>query len=157
MRIKYNIYPLDGIIELAPEADELFICTASVSLAALNRVQQVYKGIKGAHAESKTSVVDDRKKAIEMAKPGNRVYDISETIERQVRGAGLTPVEDLVGHGIGKDLHEEPQIPCFSRGKREESPLISQGAVLAIEVMYVKGKKDLVLGHDGWTISTKDG
>jgi len=97
------------------------------------------------------------KKAIEMAKPGNRVYDISETIERQVRGAGLTPVEDLVGHGIGKDLHEEPQIPCFSRGKREESPLISQGAVLAIEVMYVKGKKDLVLGHDGWTISTADG
>jgi methionyl aminopeptidase len=62
-----------------------------------------------------------------------------------------------VGHGIGRNLHEEPQVPCFTRGKKERSPKINEGVVLAIEVMYTKGKPDIVVAEDGWTISTKDG
>jgi len=95
--------------------------------------------------------------AIKKVKPGNRIYDISEQIEKVIKGAGYTPVTDLVGHGVGKELHEAPQIPCFTKGSREESPEIPEGATLAIEVMYVKGKKDLVIGQDGWTIKTADG
>jgi len=95
--------------------------------------------------------------AIEKVQEGNRIYDISEAIESTVIKAGYTPIHDLVGHGIGKKLHEDPPIPCFRQGKRENSPIIPEGATLAIEVMYTQGKKDLIIEKDGWTISTADG
>ena len=97
------------------------------------------------------------KLAIKQAKVGNRVYDISKTIEMSLETDGLTPIKALVGHGIGRDLHEEPSIPCFTQGSRGTSPLIPEGAVLAIEVMYTKGSSDVVLAEDGWTITTSDG
>ncbi len=62
-----------------------------------------------------------------------------------------------MGHGIGRDLHEGPQIPCFVRGTREKTPEIKEGMVLAIEVMYVVGKEDVKVEADGWTISMRDG
>lgn len=97
------------------------------------------------------------KKVIDKVRPGNFVYDLSEAIETPIKNAGFSPIKALVGHGIGKALHEEPQIPCFVPGAKEASPKLLAGVVLAIEVMYAMGKADVVLANDGWTISTADG
>jgi methionyl aminopeptidase len=97
------------------------------------------------------------KKAIAQAKPGKRVYDISEAMEATLRSSNLTPVRALVGHGVGRELHEEPSIPCFTYGRRLDSPELMEGFVIAIEAMYTLGTSDLVLESDGWTISTSDG
>lgn len=96
------------------------------------------------------------KEAIKKAKPGGRIFDISEAIEARVKKGGYSPIRALVGHGVGKSLHEEPQIPCFVAGKRQESPEIMEGMTLAIEVMYAIGRPDVTLGSDGWTISMAD-
>lgn len=96
-------------------------------------------------------------KAIEQTRPGNRIYDISEKIEQTLKKHKLSPVKALVGHGIGKKLHEEPQVPCFVRGAKNDSPTIVKGMVLAIEVMYAKGRGTVRLDEDGWTIATRDG
>lgn len=95
--------------------------------------------------------------AIDKARVGNKIFDISKTIEDSLNSNELTPIRALVGHGIGRDLHEAPQIPCFTSGKRSESLEIPEGAVLAIEVMYTFGKPGVTLAGDGWTIETKDG
>lgn len=97
------------------------------------------------------------KDAIAQARIGNHVFDISKTIDDVVRGGGYSPIRALVGHGVGKELHEEPQIPCFLPGKVEDSPKLEEGMVLAIEVMYAMGVPDVVYEEDGWTISTADG
>lgn len=96
------------------------------------------------------------KQAIKAACPGNRIYDISRAIEDTITSDGYYPVKALVGHGIGKNLHEEPQIPCFTTGKREASLEIVEGMTLAIEVMYTMGETDLLVDNDGWTIKTRD-
>ena len=95
-------------------------------------------------------------KAIKMAKEGNRIYDISKAIEDTVEGAGYTTIKALVGHGVGRELHEEPQIPCFVPGTREESLEIKRGMVLAIEVMYAMGSDKVEILEDGWTIAMRD-
>lgn len=95
-------------------------------------------------------------KAIKMAKEGNRIYDISKAIEDTVEGAGYTTIKALVGHGVGRELHEEPQIPCFVSGTREESLEIKRGMVLAIEVMYAMGSDKVEILEDGWTIAMRD-
>lgn len=96
-------------------------------------------------------------RAIEESVPGNRVYDISLAIERVIRAGNYNPIKALVGHGVGRNLHEEPQIPCFVNAAREEYPVIPEGAVLAIEVMYSLGSGEVQIENDGWTISTRDG
>jgi methionyl aminopeptidase len=96
------------------------------------------------------------KKAIVQARVGNRIYDISEAIESELKKKNLTPIRALVGHGVGRDLHEAPQIYCYTNGNYEESPEIREGMVLAIEVMYSLGSADLKLDKDRWTISTSD-
>jgi methionyl aminopeptidase len=101
--------------------------------------------------------IDALKSGILQAREGNRIYDISSGIEMELKKGGLLPIKALVGHGIGKDLHEDPQIPCFTNESYEKSPKIPEGATFAIEVMYTKGKEDIKLGEDGWTISTADG
>jgi len=100
-------------------------------------------------------------KAIKAAVPGNHIYDISKVIEDSVKSAGYTPIKALVGHGVGHELHEDPQIPCFvpldyARGK-PGSPEIVPGMVLAIEVMYAKGADKVEIAEDGWTIRMADG
>ena len=95
--------------------------------------------------------------AIRAAKPGNRVGHISQAIEKTVKKSGYHPIESLTGHGIGRQLHEEPAIPCLLKEVLEETPLLKEGMVLAIEVIYSQGKPDLKLGNDGWTIETVDG
>lgn len=97
------------------------------------------------------------KKAISKTHAGNRIFDISKIIQDTLEAKAFSPIRVLVGHGVGKDLHEPPQIPCFVTGEKEESPEIPKGAVLAIEVMYAEGKPDVAVGGDGWTIETKDG
>ena len=97
------------------------------------------------------------KKAITKAREGNRIYDISEAIEVTLTSHGLTPVKALVGHGVGRELHEDPQIPCYRNGDRFKSPVIPYGACLAIEVMYSEGNADIEVLDDGWTIVTSDG
>lgn len=95
--------------------------------------------------------------AIAVTLVGKRVGDISLAIEKGIRGYGFSPVKALVGHGVGKKLHEPPQIPCFlDRPVSQTSPLRS-GMTLAIEVIYTQGREDVCLGSDGWTIKTADG
>lgn len=96
-------------------------------------------------------------KAINKAKDGNRIYDITRTMEKEITKNGYSPIKALVGHGVGKNLHEEPQIPCFTFGKYKESPEITSGMVVAIEVMYAAGSSDVATDEDGWTISMRDG
>ncbi len=96
-------------------------------------------------------------KAIQAARVGNRIYDISEAIEKTVILYGYSSIRALVGHGVGRDLHEDPRIPCFLPGAKEESMEIIEGATFAIEVMYAQGACDLVQENDGWTIATQDG
>jgi methionyl aminopeptidase len=96
-------------------------------------------------------------KAISKARVGNYIYDISEAIESTIEGAGYTTIKALVGHGVGRELHEDPQIPCFVPGKVEDSPKIVPGMVLAIEVMYAQGDDRVQVLEDGWTIAMRDG
>jgi len=91
---------------------------------------------------------------IEAAVVDNRVSDISKAVQRYVEGHGFSVVRALVGHGIGRDLHEEPQIPNFvSRGRK--SPKLLNGMVLAIEPMVNAGAYDVVF-EDQWTTRSKD-
>jgi len=95
--------------------------------------------------------------AIKQAKPGNRVGHISRTIQGIVEGAGYSVVRSLVGHGVGRQLHEEPEVPGFLTTKIENTPLLRQGMTIAIEVIYNMGKPDVIYSNDdGWTIKTKD-
>jgi len=97
-------------------------------------------------------------KAISQARVGNRAGHISKAIQDTVEGAGYSVVKTLVGHGIGRKLHEKPQIPGFLRGRIKDSPLLKKGVTIAIEVIYNLGKDEVVLKKsDGWTILTKDG
>ncbi len=85
---------------------------------------------------------------------GNRVGDISEAIQTRVEASGYNVVRSLVGHGVGKALHEEPEIPGY--GKKGTGPILKPGMSLAIEVIYTMGNYDLVLESDGWTYATED-
>ena len=98
------------------------------------------------------------KACIKQAKIGKNITDISKTMQKTLEEAGYNPVRDLTGHGVGRNLHEKPFIPCFYDPARHTGEVIKEGAVLAIEVIYCMGSYELVLsGDDDWTISTKDG
>jgi len=93
-------------------------------------------------------------KGIEQAKAGNRTGDIAHAIQSYVEGFGYGVVRELVGHGVGKNLHEEPEVPNF--GKRGKGVKLVEGMVFAIEPMINKGTKNVVQERDGWTIRTAD-
>jgi methionyl aminopeptidase len=92
---------------------------------------------------------------IEQAKEGNRLGDISAAVQAVVEDAGYSVVRDFVGHGIGKNLHEEPQIPNF--GQKGRGIELKRGMILAIEPMVNEGKYKVQILPDGWTVVTKDG
>jgi methionyl aminopeptidase len=94
--------------------------------------------------------------AIEQMKPGNRLFDVSGAVERHVTANGFTIVREMVGHGIGTKLHEEPQVPNYV-DRRHENPRLKEGMVLAIEPMVNLGKPDMKIKADKWTAVTKDG
>jgi methionyl aminopeptidase len=93
--------------------------------------------------------------AIAQAVEGNRLGDISSAVQTKVEDAGYSVVRDFVGHGIGKNLHEEPQIPNF--GKKGRGIELKKGMILAIEPMVNEGKYEVQVLPDGWTVVTKDG
>ena len=91
---------------------------------------------------------------IQQARPGNRVSDISAAIEREVTKSRFKVVRALVGHGIGRDLHEEPQVPNY--GRVGEGPKLKEGMVLAIEPMVNAGTAEVLTLSDQWTVVTAD-
>lgn len=92
---------------------------------------------------------------IEKARPGNRVSDISSAIQRYVESHGYSVVRSFVGHGIGRSLHEEPQVPNY--GSPGQGPRLREGMTLAIEPMVNEGTYDIKILDDGWTAVTADG
>ena len=92
-------------------------------------------------------------------KPGNKLFDISKSIQDFVESLGFSVVRTYVGHGIGKDLHEDPQIPNFvdENDTRDSSIDLIEGMVLAIEPMVNVGSYEVALSEDNWTVLTKDG
>jgi methionyl aminopeptidase len=95
------------------------------------------------------------KEAIKKAVIGNHIGDISETIQKGIENAGYNVVKNLTGHGVGRELHEDPMIPCF--GKAGKGPKIENNMTLAIEVIYAQGLGEVLIEDDNWTISTRDG
>ena len=94
-------------------------------------------------------------KAIEKAVPGNRLGDISNTIQTHAERAGFSPIRAYVGHGIGRDLHEAPKIPNY--GKANEGIMLKEGMVLAIEPIISAGSYEVVYPDGKWDARTKDG
>ncbi len=92
---------------------------------------------------------------IEKAKVGNRLFDISYAIQRWVESHGFSVVRDFVGHGIGRDLHEDPQVPNF--GAPHQGPRLEKGMVFALEPMVNEGAYGVRVLSDGWTVVTADG
>ncbi|HBR86289.1 MAG TPA: type I methionyl aminopeptidase [Candidatus Marinimicrobia bacterium] len=92
---------------------------------------------------------------IEKAKPGNYVSDIGHAIQTFVEAEGFSVVRELVGHGIGTSLHEDPQVPNY--GVPKQGYKLQEGMCLAIEPMINLGEKEIITDRDGWTIRTKDG
>ena len=126
-----------------------------------------YKGYHGDSAWTYAvgEICDDKKYLMEhtekalyeglaMVKPGNRIGDISNAIETYATKYNLGIVKELEGHGVGSNLHEDPEIPNY--GKKGVGPVLKEGMVLAIEPMLTLGSPDIVILEDGWTIETED-
>ena len=131
-------------------------------------VGSLIHGFYGDHAKSfSVGKVDEKRQelmdvtrqclldAIEQAVPGNRIGDISHAVQTKAESHGYGVVRELVGHGIGTSLHEEPQIPNF--GSPGKGPRIEVGMCFAIEPMINMGTPDVYTKKDGWTVCTKDG
>ncbi|MEG0773136.1 type I methionyl aminopeptidase [Clostridium sp.] len=94
-------------------------------------------------------------KAVEQAKVGNRLTDISSAVQKHAESFGYSVVRDFVGHGIGKSMHEDPQVPNY--GVAGKGPKLAHGMVLAIEPMINIGNYKVKIKPDGWTVVTSDG
>ena len=127
-----------------------------------------YKGYNGDAAwtyaigdisDSKKYLMEHTKKAlyegIKQVKPGNRIGDISEAVEKYATKHKLGVVRELCGHGIGTDMHEDPDVPNF--GKSGTGPKLKEGMVICIEPMLTSGERYVYMMDDNWTIKTDDG
>ncbi len=94
-------------------------------------------------------------RAVEKMVPGNRLYDVSYAVQEFVEENGFSIVRDFCGHGIGQQMHEDPQVPNY--GRRGTGPKLKAGWVLAIEPMVNLGTHEVQILSDGWTVKTKDG
>jgi methionyl aminopeptidase len=92
---------------------------------------------------------------VEQMRPGNHLGDVSAAIQRSVEIEGLSIIRTLVGHGIGREMHEEPQVPNY--GEPGKGPLLEEGTVLAIEPMVNAGGPLVRMGDDGWAVYSEDG
>tara|TARA_B100000676_G_C18077367_1_gene848607 strand:+ start:335 stop:1078 length:744 start_codon:yes stop_codon:yes gene_type:complete len=115
--------------------------------------------IVGSTSEEKRKLVENTKKClekgIEQVKTGNTIGDIGYAIQSYAESCGYGVVRELVGHGIGRNLHEDPQVPNF--GSKDEGFKIEDGLCLAIEPMINLGTPDVFTKKDNWTVCTKDG
>jgi methionyl aminopeptidase len=93
--------------------------------------------------------------AVEQCRPGNRLGDVSHAVQARVERDGLSVVRSLVGHGIGRDMHEDPQIPNY--GPPGKGVRLEEGMVLAVEPMVTAGRHDVRLADDHWAIYSQDG
>jgi methionyl aminopeptidase len=91
---------------------------------------------------------------IAQARPGHRLSDIGHAVQTRVEHDGLSVIRSLVGHGVGRDMHEDPQIPNF--GEPGKGPVLEEGMVLAIEPMVNAGGADIRMGSDGWAVYSQD-
>jgi methionyl aminopeptidase len=94
-------------------------------------------------------------KAVEQSVAGNRLGDVSHAVQQHVEAGGFSVVRSLVGHGIGRSMHEDPQIPNF--GDPGKGPVLEEGMVLAIEPMVTAGRHAVRMGDDHWAIYAQDG
>jgi len=94
--------------------------------------------------------------AIDKVRVGNRLFDICSTVEQHVKSNGFSVVREYVGHGIGTQLHEEPQVPNYV-DRKNENPRLKPGMVLAVEPMVNAGRPEAVVLKDKWTAVTRDG
>ena len=94
-------------------------------------------------------------KAVEQCRVGNRLGDVSHAVQEHVESNGLSIVKSLVGHGIGRDMHEEPQVPNY--GPPGKGTPLTEGMVLAVEPMVNAGRHMVRMGDDGWAIYSQDG
>jgi methionyl aminopeptidase len=92
---------------------------------------------------------------VAQARAGNRMGDVSSAIQEAAESAGLAVVRSLVGHGVGRSMHEDPQVPNY--GRPGKGPLLEEGMVLAIEPMTTAGRAGVRVGGDGWAIFSQDG
>ena len=131
-------------------------------------VGSIYNDFYGDHAktfclgnvsESKRKLVDVTKKSlmlgIEEVKPKNHIGDIGFAIQNYAEKNNFSVVRELVGHGIGRKLHEEPQVPNY--GQKNTGSILKEGMCLAIEPMINEGSEKIITKDDGWTICTEDG
>jgi methionyl aminopeptidase len=93
--------------------------------------------------------------AVEQCRAGNHLGDVSHAVQSRVEGEGLSVVRSLVGHGIGRSMHEDPQIPNF--GDPGKGPVLEEGMVLAVEPMVTAGRHQVRMGDDHWAIYSQDG
>jgi methionyl aminopeptidase len=93
--------------------------------------------------------------AVEECRPGRRLGDVSHAVQQHVEADGFSVVRSLVGHGIGRDMHEDPQIPNF--GEPGRGPELEEGMVLAVEPMVTAGRHAVRMGEDHWAIFAQDG
>ncbi len=93
-------------------------------------------------------------KGVAQAKAGNRVGDISAAVQEHAESHGFSVVRELVGHGLGRKMHEEPEVANY--GARGRGPLLKEGMVICIEPMINMGTKQVVFERDGWTVRTRD-
>lgn len=133
-------------LDIGMEYKKLFTDTAITVL-----VGSVHPKIR--HLVSTTKKCLDE--AIKKAVVGNRIGDISSTIQKIAESNGFGVVRDLVGHGVGYAVHEDPAVPCY--GKAGTGPELKAGMVLAIEPMLTMGSYHIMFDEDGWTIRTRDG
>ena len=167
----YNGYPAsicvsvnDEVVHGIPSKDRILQDGDIVSLDA----GLIYEGYHSdaARTHAVGNISEEAKRLIEVTKqsffegiklavPGNHLFDISEAIQKYVESNGYSVVRDLVGHGIGTHLHEDPQIPNFKQ--RRKGMKLRPGMTLAIEPMVNEGSYDVVWLDDDWTVVTEDG
>lgn len=169
--LNYNGYPAsicvsvnDEVVHGIPRKDRILLEGDIVSLDAGLIHEGYHSDAARTHAVGKVSAEAERLirvtkesffEGIKFAKPGNHLFDISEAIQKHVESHGYSVVRDLVGHGIGTHLHEDPQIPNFKQ--RRKGIKLRPGMTLAIEPMVNEGEYDVVWLDDDWTVVTEDG
>lgn len=124
-----------------------WVADAAVTVA-VGRISSVARRLLDA---TEASLFD----AVEQCRPGRHLGDVSHAVQRRVESDGMAVVRSLVGHGIGRSMHEEPQVPNF--GRPGTGPELTEGMVLAIEPMVTAGGHEIRMASDGWSVYSKDG